>query len=189
LESEQTFIEDLGFDTNRRRFLDLADNEVRTYFKLYPWEWMWREPFAEHLKLELIQFIEPMWKMLLSNKGLLAVLWELYPGHPNLLPAFWTQEDCLKACGDRGYVRKPMLSREGANIQIVRGGEVVIETEGDYGGELQVYQALAAIPTFDGKHPVMGAWVVNHEACGLGIREDDTLVTGNLSRFVPHIFF
>jgi glutathionylspermidine synthase len=33
---------------------------------------------------------------------------------------------------------------------------------------------------------VIGAWLVASEACGLGIREDTRLITGNTSRFIPH---
>jgi glutathionylspermidine synthase len=166
----------------------LEDREVTHYFKLFPWEWMWDSQFAEQLKFETARFIEPMWKMLLSNKGLLPILWELFPDHPNLLPAFdgdeWAAAEKLK--GD--YVRKPKLSREGANVRIVSSGEPLEETTGEYGEEGFVYQALASVPNFNGNHPICGVWIVNHEACGLGIREDNSLITGNLSRFVPHLF-
>ena len=87
------------------------------------------------------------------------------------------------------YVRKPKLSREGANVCIVRNGSVVTETVGEYGSEGWIYQAAIDLPRFDGNYPVMGVWMVNHEACGLGIREDRTPVTGNLSRFIPHLFY
>lgn len=127
--------------------------------------------------------LEPAWKMLLSNKGLLPILWEIFPDHPNLLPAYEGAER-LGAC----YVAKPKLSREGANIARIEGGVVVEETEGGYGAEGRVYQALAAIPSFEGNHPVCGVWIVDHEPAGLGIREDCRLITSNLSRFVPHFF-
>jgi glutathionylspermidine synthase len=65
---------------------------------------------------------------------------------------------------------------------------VVEETGGDYGEEGHVYQAVAALPEFGGKRAVCGVWVVDHEAAGLGIREDTRRITGNLSRFVPHFF-
>jgi glutathionylspermidine synthase len=183
------FIEDLGFDSLKRRFVDLEDKEVSHYFKLYPWEWMWHEEFSSHLKLEICHFIEPMWKMLLSNKGLLPILWEKFPGHPNLLPAYFTEEAFLASGpGSQTYVKKPKLSREGANVAIVEGGRTVAVTEGDYGEEGYIYQAVAPLSDFDGNHPVMGVWVVDHEACGLGIREDTGRITGNLSRFVPHLF-
>jgi glutathionylspermidine synthase len=190
LASKQVCVEDLGFDSRRQRFVDLDEEVVQNYFKLYPWEWMWHEEFSQYLKLECCRFLEPMWKMLLANKGLLPILWEKYPGHPNLLPAYFTKEELLRANPGAGesYVEKPKLSREGANVRIVERGAAVAETEGDYGEEGCVYQAIAPRADFDGNHPVMGVWVINHEAAGLGIREDTGLVTGNFSRFVPHLF-
>lgn len=176
-------IEDIGWDARTRRFADLAGAPIADCFKLYPWEWLWHEEFGAHLAGDPIRFIEPMWKMLLSNKGLLPVLWELFPGHPNLLPA----HDAAAPLGGC-YVRKPKLSREGANIAWVEGGVALEETSGDYGAEGFVYQAPAALPAFDGNHPVFGVWVVDHEPAGLGIREDARRITGNLSRFVPHFF-
>ena len=84
--------------------------------------------------------------MLLSNKALLAVLWELYPGHPNLLPAYYDPEPL----GSR-YVQKPKLAREGANVTLVDGAAVVA-TDGDYGAEGYVYQAPARLPRFGTDH-------------------------------------
>jgi glutathionylspermidine synthase len=180
----------VGFDSMRKRFVDLEEEVVANYFKLYPWEWMWHEEFACHLKLEACRFLEPMWKMLLANKGLLPVLWEKYPGHPNLLPAYFTKEEFARAqpSAPDSYVEKPRLSREGGNVTIVERGQSVAATTGDYGEEGYIYQALAPLADFDGNHPVMGVWIINHEACGLGIREDGARITGNLSRFVPHLF-
>ena len=127
--------------------------------------------------------LEPAWKMILSNKGILPVLWELYPDHPLLLPAF---DDPAPLGGS--HVRKPLLGREGANVTIVRGGAVVAQSDGAYADDGFVYQRIADMPSFDDNHPVLGVWVVDHEAAGLGIREDRSQVTGNLSRFVPHYF-
>jgi glutathionylspermidine synthase len=175
-------IDGLGWDRDAERFVDDADGEVSALFKLYPWEWLWNEAFAEQLPQAKNLFIEPPWKLLLSNKGLLPILWELNPGHPNLLPAFETAHASLNG----HYARKPLFSREGANITLVERGVTVEENSGDYGAEGFVYQALAPIPNFSGNRPVCGIWMVNHEACGLGIREDTRRITGNLSRFVPH---
>lgn len=176
-------IEDLGWDEARRRFVDLAGKPVANCFKLYPWEWLWAEPFGAHLAGDPVRFLEPAWKMLLSNKGLLPVLWELFPGHPNLLPAYETPA----AFGGR-YVRKPKLSREGANVSWFEGGIAVEESPGDYGAEGYVYQEPADLPDFDGHRAVCGVWIVDHEPAGLGLREDTRRITGNLSRFVPHFF-
>jgi glutathionylspermidine synthase len=177
------FIEDIGWDAQQNSFVDLDLRRIERCFKLYPWEWLWHEEFGVHLAHDCVRFIEPTWKMLLSNKGLLPILWELFPDHPNLLPAY----ELAAPLGHR-YIRKPKLSREGSNVAWVEGGVIVEETGGDYGEEGHVYQALAALPDFDGNHPVFGIWVIDHESAGLGIREDTRRITGNLSRFVPHYF-
>ncbi len=183
VETKSVFVEDIGWDARQEKFVDLDLQAIAHCFKLYPWEWLWHEDFGVHLAKDCIQFIEPAWKMLLSNKGLLPILWELFPGHPNLLPAY----EMAEPLGGR-YVRKPRLSREGSNVSWIEGGVVLEETGGDYGAEGHVYQAPAALPDFDGHHPVFGVWVIDHEAAGLGIREDTSRITGNLSRFVPHFF-
>ena len=182
-ETRRLGIEDIGWSKQLGRFMDLEDEPIETAFKLYPWEWMWHEEFGAHLADEPARFIEPVWKMLLSNKGLLPILWELFPDHPNLLPCF---ESPGPLAGN--YAQKPKLSREGANIALVENGNPIESTEGEYGEEGFVYQALADLPDFGGNHPVMGVWIVDHEAAGLGIREDRRRITGNFSRFVPHLF-
>lgn len=176
-------VDRLGWDRTRGSFVDAQEDAIDTLFKLYPWEWLWHESFAEFLPVARNQFVEPAWKLLLSNKGLLPVLWELFPGHPNLLPAF--ESPAAELGGN--YVKKPRLSREGANVSVVENGATVETNGGDYGEEGFVYQAIGPIPNFNGHRPVCGVWIVNHEACGLGIREDTRRITGNLSRFVPHL--
>jgi glutathionylspermidine synthase len=66
-------------------FTDLAGRPIRVLFKLYPREWLLAEEFAPHLLSGRTTFIEAPWKMLLSNKAILPILWEMFPGHPNLL--------------------------------------------------------------------------------------------------------
>ncbi len=176
-------MENIGWDGKRKAFVDLDLKPIERCFKLYPWEWMWAEEFAGNLSGCSTRFIEPPWKMLFSNKGLLPILWELFPGHPNLLPAY-REAAPLGA----SYVRKPIFSREGSNITWIEHGTILEQTDGDYGREGHVFQALADLPEFDGHRPVFGVWMVDHEAAGLGIREDTRRITGNLSRFIPHYF-
>jgi glutathionylspermidine synthase len=177
-------MKDIGWDSDRRRFVDLENRPIVSAFKLYPWEWLISETFGEHA-IEIyhdMQWIEPIWKMLLSNKGILSVLWELFPDHPNLLEA---------RLGDAGrmrdYIRKPLLSREGANVRVVQGDAVVCETDGDYGDEGYVFQQWHEAE-LDGRRPVIGSWVIDGQSAGIGIRETGSLVTDNLSSFVPHVF-
>jgi glutathionylspermidine synthase len=172
--------EDIGWHNTRQVFTDLDENQIQQIFKLYPWEWLLRDQFANQVKTSETKWLEAPWKMVLSNKALLVILWELFPGHPNLLRA------SLEPIVGQS-VRKPMHAREGANILIQAGNQTLIETPGNYTGPY-VYQQYQQLPSFDGNHAVVGSWMVNGYACGIGIREDNSLVTGNLSRFVPHLF-
>jgi glutathionylspermidine synthase len=185
IKTAQIVITDVGWNDYKFRFEDLDEKEMQTIFKLYPWEMMLKEDFGPHAlaTMHKVQWIEPIWKMLFSNKGLLAILWEMYPNHELLLEAH------LDGPGDmKNYVRKPLLSREGANIAVVRDGQTEY-TYGEYGAEGFVYQALAPIPNIGGNYPVLGSWIIADQGpAGMGIRESDTIVTTNLSRFVPHFF-
>lgn len=165
---------------NERQFVDLTSLEITTLFKLYPWEWMMREEFSEHIKHSQTLMLEPAWKLLLSNKAILAILWELFPDHPNLLPAAFDSKKI-----DGKFVRKPFFSREGANVQISQGN---LNTSGPYGAEGYVYQQYCPLQNFSGNYPVIGSWIVAGEAAGMGIREDKSPITTNTSRFIPHYF-
>jgi len=167
---------------NGRRFTDLEERPIQVLFKLYPWEWLIKDAFAPHILSDTTAFLEPAWKMILSNKGILPILWEMFPGHPNLLAA----HDRPEPLNGR-HVRKPLLGREGANVDIVTP-ERRLTTGGDYGREGCVYQEYCPLPDFDGWHPVIGSWIIGGRTAGIGIREDRAPITGNLSRFVPHWF-
>lgn len=187
-------VRDIGFDSMAREFVDLENRTIQNLFKLYPWEWAAHEEFGTLLldPERPLHVIEPAWKMILSNKGILAILWQLFEGHPNLLQA--TLGEPTEEMRTWGHVRKPLLSREGANVMIVPGlgSDVRVETGGDYGAEGYVYQAQAPIPevrTEDGgvRYPVIGSWIIGQEAGGMGIRESASRITDNRSQFVPHI--
>jgi glutathionylspermidine synthase len=182
LQTEQVFVEDLGFDSVNANFVDTNDSVISNIFKMYPWEWLMNEFFGRYLEQSGLVLIEPAWKMILSNKGILPILWEQYPRHPNLLEASYDPGHFSD-----NYVSKPLLSREGGNISIHRRGTVQ-EYEGSYGGKGAIYQELANIPCFSGNYPVIGSWVIHGEPAGIGIREDACEITTNASRFVPHLF-
>jgi glutathionylspermidine synthase len=165
-------------------FTDLQERPIEQIFKLYPWEWMFADPFGHEAVLRDLRCIEPVWKSVLSNKGLLPLLWDKWPHHPNLLEARF--DDGGASMGGADYVRKPLYSREGANVRIVEGGRVAAETDGTYGGEGFIRQVLSPLPDFGGNFPVVGSWIIGDKPCGIGIREDRDRITSNRSRFVPH---
>jgi len=184
LETTLIDIEDIGLRDDGS-FVDLDDRPMGLVFKLYPWEWMFHDEFGARLAKAPTRWIEPPWKALLSNKGILPLLWEMFPDHPNLLPAFF-EDDPKAASLGTSFVRKPLFSREGANVALVSEGMTVMEQQGPYGAEGFVRQALAPLPNFSGQYPVIGSWLVDHAPCGLSIREDENPITGNTSRFLPH---
>ena len=174
---------DIGVNAEGQ-FADREGLLLQAAFKLYPWEHMLREPYAAHLATAQVRWLEPPWKAILSNKGILPLLWERHPGHPNLLEAYFEGDAGASALGPR-YVRKPLFSREGANVEVVGSDEPVLDQ--GYGAEGAILQAYHPPPDFDGKRPVIGAWIVGAEPAGMGVREDDSVITKNLARFVPHI--
>ncbi len=183
LDTKLVYIEDIGANYDTRSFVDMEDEAIKNIFKLYPWEWLVEEEFGKMIldENEKCNWIEPAWKMILSNKAILPILWEMYPNHPNLLQASFT------ANGMDSYVKKPILSREGANITIVENGKAVQNSDGDYGKEGYVYQELCTLPNYNNNYPVIGSWLIGQEPAGIGIRESNSLITDNASRFVPHI--
>jgi glutathionylspermidine synthase len=173
-------VEDLGWDPDLHRLLDAQNRVVMNCFKLYPWEDMFADSFGPLLldrSMDHVRWIEPPWKALLSNKALLALLWELYPDHPNLAPAYLDGPRDMTE-----YVAKPLHGREGAGIVVdAMPSAEQLHIAGGY-----CYQQRLELPSFDGNHPVLGSWIIGDQSAGLGIREQDGLVTDTYARFVPH---
>ncbi|WP_420138790.1 glutathionylspermidine synthase family protein [Sphingomonas sp.] len=182
LKTKAIAIDDIGWDRQQGLFVDLDEQVMTTIFKLYPWEWLTDEQFGRNLleSLDRTIWMEPVWKMIWSNKAILPVLWSMFPDHPNLLPASYSPLG-----GD--VVTKPALSREGANVVIHRDATVIAASSGAYQDSHTIYQALYDLPqTAPGCYPVIGSWIVDGAPAGMGIREDG-LITGNMARFVPHV--
>ncbi len=177
-------IESIGLNS-QRGFVDLDDRHIELAFKLYPWEWMLRDSFGGNVRTSSTRWLEPPWKVVLSNKGILPLLWEMFPNHPNLLPAYFEDDPNADKLGT-SFVRKPLYSREGANVTLVSSGATLEQQPGPYGSEGFIRQAFAPLPRFAEQYPVIGSWIVGDRACGLSIREDANPITGNTSRFLPH---
>ncbi len=174
---------DIGLDA-QGRFTDLDDLVIDRMFKLHPWEWMFGEAYGAHLAQSDCAMMEPPWKAMLSTKAILPLLWEMFPGHPNLLPAYF--EDDPRAQGLRDYARKPLFSREGENVTLVRQGRSESVDGPHRAGRFVVQAATPLFQTRHG-HVVIGSWMVGDTPCGIGLREDTSAITMNMSRFIPHI--
>ncbi|MGW5093970.1 glutathionylspermidine synthase family protein [Streptomyces nodosus] len=176
-------MEDVGWHTGLERFVDADDAPIDSCFKMYPWDWAFESSYAEQLcrAPQSTRWLEPMWKALLSTKGLLAVLWEMYPGHPNLLPSSLDGPHGLDE-----WVAKPLWGWEGASIK-VHTHERSFEQAGPFGDGPYLWQQWHRPPAFDGNHMVIGSWVIAGRPAGIGIRESDGVVTDGTARFVPHL--
>ena len=183
LDTKLVFIDDIGWDNTGEFFVDMEEEQINNIFKLYPYEWLLNEDFGKNLVADQSNtlWIEPIWKMILSNKAILPILWELYPYHPNLLKAYFDKGDLIN------YAKKPILSREGANIELNKAGKSIEKTTGVYGEEGFIYQDLFELPNFNGNYPLIGSWIIGQKPAGIGLREANRLITDNKSRFVPHL--
>jgi len=180
LSTVRLLMSEVGWDGSR--FVDLQRREIRNLYHLYPWEWLIKEPFAAYLPrtARRTNWIEPIWKLIWSNKAMLPILWRLFPDHPNLI---WASRNGPERAS---YAVKPILAREGANIRLVRGDRDIASSGGRYAASPKVFQGLYDLPEFNGRFPVIGAWIVDGEPAGMGIREDG-LITGDTARFTPHV--
>ena len=179
------FIEDIGLaDTGV--FTDLDDAPITDCFKLYPWEFMLREEFGDVLEDAQVNWIEPAWKSVISNKALLPLLWKKFKGHPNLLPAYFSDEIAAKNLAGK-WIKKPLFSREGANVSLIENGVESALSDGPYGEEGFIVQAFEPLPVFEGNHTLIGSWLVDDMPAGISVREDASAVTQDLSRYLPHI--
>ena len=180
-------MENLGWDGSY--FVDLNNDVIQNLFKLYPWEWIWEENFSQYLKPQNT-WIEPCWKMLLSNKAILIELWKRYPNHPLLLE---THAYDPKQSYAGKWVKKPILAREGANIHIIQNDIDCGAASGsfrfeDYDKHGYVMQQWVKTPLHEGMLPTLGLWMVGDECSGMSIREDVFDVIGNDAHFAAHYF-
>ena len=172
-------IAELNFENNS--FYDSDDLHIDFLFKLYPYEWLFKEDTFGNLSQNNTTFIEPFWKALMSNKYVLKVLYDLFPNSPYLLKTMDEPKDMINYC------KKPIFSREGANVLLVKDQKTLEETQGEYGSEGYVYQELVEIESHQSFYPIIGSWIIGGEPCGMGIRESKSRITDNFSYFIPHI--
>lgn len=177
-------VDEVGSNPESAQLLDTWNLPIHNLMWLWPFEFAWESTDAPYVASTSTRFIEPLWKAVTGSKGLLALVHELNPGHPLLLPA------TLQSGGlgpDVEVVRKPLYSREGQNVQLP--GEAA--TPGDYADLPLVEQQYTILPSFetaDGpRYPILGTWIAGDEVCGLGIREGRGRVTDNRATFVPHV--
>jgi glutathionylspermidine synthase len=172
----------MGWHRSENVFVDHEGSPVRCCYKLYPWEWMLREPFAKYVEESGCKFIEPPWRLLLGSKGILCLLYDLFGDHPAILPCSTNPERVRD-----DYASKPLFGHEGHNVTIHRSGVVAESLAGEYGDEPKVFQAFVDSPRHDGYLAQVGVWMVGDEPSAICIRETTGSIISANSAFVPHI--
>lgn len=192
----QHIASEAGFETNFAYIdevefgdegISIDDQLYEFWFKLIPWEDIAIQ--EGELALRLTQMIEdqkviifnPAYTLLFQSKGILKILWDLFPHHPLLLQTSYEPLENLK------QVEKPMFGREGANVAIVnQDNSLLVKNDGPYESNKMVYQEYYEFPKdLQGQYYQAGVFY-SYEACGLGLRKGN-IILDNFSKFVPHI--
>lgn len=176
---ETGFLEQEGiFNPNNTRF--------DYWFKLYPWEDITLQTDGINGILDEITrntdtvILNPAYTLLFQSKGIMKVLYELFPDSPYLLE---TRYEPLQG---KQQVSKTMFGREGANTVIYdAAGKILHQTPGDYNRYRSVYQEFAHYPKDAQGRSYQAGVFFAWEACGLGFRRGGE-VLDNLSKFVAH---
>jgi glutathionylspermidine synthase len=180
------YLHEAGFTTDEgvfNRDSQLAD----FWFKLFPWE----DIAADELELTRMlskmvtrgrtRILNPAYTLLFQSKGILKVLYDLYPDSPYLLPADFSPLPGVE------QVSKKMFGREGANVRILAAdGRDLHGTDGPYAHHKPIYQARARFAQdAAGLNYQAGVFYV-WEACGLGFRRGGAILD-DTSKFVGHM--
>jgi glutathionylspermidine synthase len=123
--------------------------------------------------------LNPAYTLLFQSKGILKILWDLYPNHPLLL------ETSFEPLKGKKQVAKVTFGREGENIEIYDENMNIIEKrDGEYQNYNKVYQEYVEFPKNGNEYYQAGVFF-SYEACGLGYRKG-SIILDNMSKFVGH---
>lgn len=179
------FLHNVKFDSNG--IYDRNENKFEYWFKLFPWEEIAvQEPELATTLTKIIKnqeaiILNPAYTLLFQSKGILKILYDLFPDSPYLLHSSFTPLEEIK------QVEKPFFGREGANIKIIDAkGKTLKETPGEYGNFKKLYQEYVALPR-DGQSRAYQAGVFfAYEACGIGFRRGKEILDDD-TEFIAHI--
>lgn len=177
-------LQDIGWEDGR--FRDHDSEAITWLAKLYPWEALAGDAFVQHLRVGSMGVLEPAWCWAASNHGLLAVLWQLYPGHPNLCRA--ALDKAALGAAEAVTVRS-FFGLDHATTRMGVHGRSVAEG----GGGVEVpggWLWLESPPTVehDGVHAVVDAWIIGDKCLGMTVREAPSPLVGPDAAIVPHLF-
>jgi len=183
--TEFAYMDEVEFDDKEGIFF--GDENYELWFKLIPWEDIALEEsdlamlLTSIIKNQKAIIFNPAYTLLFQSKGLLKILWDLYPKHPLLL------ESSFEPLEGQKQVKKPIFGREGGNVSILDENASELESvEGDYANHKMLYQAYTELATDTQGNSYQAGVFYAYEACGLGFRKGEKILD-NMSKFVGHI--
>ena len=183
--TEFAYIDEIEFSPDEGIFYQ--DKNYELWFKLIPWEDIALEEsdlamlLTNIIKIQKAIIFNPAYTLLFQSKGLLKILWDLYPNHPLLL------ESSFEPLQGKKQVKKPVFGREGGSVAILdENGQESESIEGDYSNHKMVYQAYTELPSDTQGQSYQAGVFYAYEACGLGFRKGGKILD-NMSKFVGHI--
>ena len=176
------YIEDVEFSDDG---IFVEDIQYQFFFKLIPWETIAiEEPELCEIMTKIVKnkqavILNPAYTLLFQSKGILKILWDLYPNHPLLL------ETSFNPIPNKKQVKKVTFGREGANVSIYdENMNLIVKEDGEYQNFNDVYQEYYEFNQYDGEYYQAGVFFA-YEACGLGFRKGGKILN-NLSKFTGH---
>ncbi len=183
-ETKFCYADEVGFG-EEGIFCDEQNYEF--WFKLIPWETIAiEEPELALVLTQIVQkrqavILNPAYTLLFQSKGMLKILWDLFPNHPLLL------ESSFEPLQGKAYVEKRAFGREGENIVIYDAdGEVLAKRDGEYGSFKPIYQEHVQLCADEQGRKYQAGVFFAYEACGLGFRRGGKIID-NMSKFVGHM--
>ncbi|MGZ5208523.1 MAG: glutathionylspermidine synthase family protein [Sulfuricurvum sp.] len=188
---------DAGFETgfeplggvkfDEEGIYDAHDVPYEYWFKLYPWEDIAIEENELAVLLTTIMnnqkaiLLNPAYTLLFQSKGMLKILWDLFPDSPYLLKTSFEPLQGVPC------VEKRMFGREGANVKILDATGTTIEAnDGPYGNFKPIYQEYVEFPKDAAGNSYQAGVFFAYEACGIGFRRGGKILN-NMSKFVGHV--
>ena len=178
------YLENVRFDEDG--IFDAQDNNYEYWFKLFPWEDIATdEPELATVLTNIMQnqkaiLLNPAYTLLFQSKGMLKILWDLYPNHPLLLKTSYEPLDTL-------HVEKCVFGREGANTKIIdKDGTILEQTDGEYDNYKKVYQEYVDFPKDSQGSKYQAGVFFAYESCALSFRKGGEIMD-NMSKFVGHV--
>jgi len=184
-QTEFAYIDEIEFSPEEG--ISYNDKNYELWFKLIPWEDIALEEsdlamlLTNIIKNQKAIIFNPAYTLLFQSKGLLKILWDLYPEHPLLL------ETSFEPLAGQKQVKKPVFGREGGSVSILDENANDVESvAGDYESHKMVYQSYTELVTDTQGDSYQAGVFYAYEACGLGFRKGGKILD-NMSKFVGHI--